>query len=558
MAQQTQFGNSIIGEPGAYSRIISGINNPPIALSYGNVLLIDTGLGNGCGGAAINGTLTNGKSAIQAFGDIESFRNIVKMGLPWQAAKWLFRPSKDLNIKGVSNLFFVSAKTSTPAEIKYYFGDYSESDSDSIIDGGHIILQVRNEGTVGNGVKTGTILTRGYAGIMKVGTQDATKFKMEFYTGTFTGLDADGEPYTDSPGMGVIEANSRPQLICSSKEFDKISTLINWMQTNSEFNKYFKVKSYSITGSGIIDTLDYNVYKDYNLAIGGTESYNASDLTKVLQNITDLDYSFILSDKYGVNAIHANNLAFKTFLHSSSNKYALAVVIGGGKDINYFENQSISSAEYFDSEKVIMVHAGLRKVKVTGAGYKEYDSFIKASAVVGRLAGLPPQVPGTFKDLDMDADMHDMTENERLRALDKGVLHTKYEETFSQFIINQAINTKQENDFMVNSDGTSYEIQIMRIANQLNKIIIYNAKNTLLRDANGVNRNTLSPVVITTWLKGLLEKQTATSTQDNLILGFQDVTVKIIGDSYQIRYGFTPNFPVNKLCFTGVMLDPNI
>jgi hypothetical protein len=558
MAQQTQFGNTTIGEPGAYSRITSGINNPPIALSYGSVLLIDTGLGQGYGGAAINGTLANGKSGIQVFSDIENFRNTVRGGMFWQAAKWLFRPSKDLNIKGISNLFFISAKTAIPAEIVYTFGDFSTSDSDSITDGGQIVLQVKNEGVVGNGVKTGTKLTRGYAGKMRVGVQDTNKFIIDFYAGTFTGLDADGEPYTDSPGAGIAEANSVPQLLCSSKEFDRMSVLLNWMQTNSTFNQYFKVKTSSITGSGIIDLLDYSVYSDYNLAFGGVETYNTSDLSKVLLNITDIDYSFILSDNYGSSAVSANNLAYKNYIHSGSNKYALAIFIGGGKDANYFESQSIVAGEYFDSEKIVVVHAGLKKNKITGAGYKEYDSFIKTAAVVGRIAGLPPQVPGTFKDLDMDADMHDMTENERLRALDKGVLHTKYEETFGQFIINQAINTKQQNDFMINVDGTSYEIQIMRIANQLNKIIVYNAKNTLLRDSAGVNRNTLSPVVIETWLKGLLEKLTATSTQDNLILGFQDILVKIVGDSYQINYGFIPNFPVNKICFTGIMLDPNI
>ena len=97
----------------------------------------------------------------------------------------------------------------------FNFGDESISDSDSELDGGQIILQMKMEGPVGNGLKTGSVLTRGFAAKLRVGKMDPTKFIMDFYGGTFRGLDSDNEPYTDNPGYGILEANSLPEFLIS-------------------------------------------------------------------------------------------------------------------------------------------------------------------------------------------------------------------------------------------------------------------------------------------------------------------------------------------------------
>ena len=559
MATSLTFGNKEIFEPGAYSRITSGINNQPLPLSYGNIVLIDTGVdSNFLGGAGVNAETTD--KAYLFFDNLLDLRKVVRGGIYWGISKYLFRPSKDLNVKGVSGVYYVKAAKTTAAIITYLFGHESKSTFTGG-EGGTLNIQCRNEGVIGNGVEVGGELTRGFAGVMETGVLDNTKFVLKFYGGTFRGLDKDNEPYTDSPSQGIAEVDSKAELLCTSIEFSILSELIEWMLTDSTFNYWFKLKNdYEIVGSGEVTNTDKVYYSDNNLAVGGTQIYNSTYLQQLLEQITELDYTFILTDQYGItNGKSVTNTTLLEHLASDS-KNGEFLVIGGGQDKNEFDTVTGSTGitQYFDSDKLWVAHSAPKKIKTNGSGFKQFTSLYKAAMTLGRIAGLPPQVPGTFKDLDMDADAHDLTEKERKIALQKGVLHTKYDSVSGMFIINQAVSSIQKNKYMVNTDGTSYEISIKRIANQLNKELVYNATSQLLRDPKGVNRGTLNPGAIIEWTKGFLSSKTANDQQDNLILSFQQVTCVVQGDAYLINYGFIPNFPVNKLLFTGVMLDNNI
>src|SRR6185436_15916887 len=93
MATKAKFGNKILDIPGAYSRILSGIKNPAIALDFGNVLIINTGSEqNYTGGPGINGELKNGKDALVTFGDSRDMKNYLGGGLWWLLASPLFLP----------------------------------------------------------------------------------------------------------------------------------------------------------------------------------------------------------------------------------------------------------------------------------------------------------------------------------------------------------------------------------------------------------------------------------------------------------------------------------
>jgi hypothetical protein len=391
---------------------------------------------------------------------------------------------------------------------------------------------------------------------------DTTKFIFDFYAGTFTGLDVDNEPYTDLPGQGILEADSVPELICSSEEVDSMAELKVWMDIDSTFNEYFKIKTYTVVGTGKIDSADLAVYADYELAAGGTETYNQTHFNKVLENIISTDYSFILADRTGSEAkSHYSNLALKNHLINDS-KYGLYLVIGGGKDSNFFNvgttNSSTDIAQYFNSNVVIVVHAGMKKVNLANAGFKEYDSIVKAALVTGRICGLEPATPGTFKSIDIDQDMHDMSEKDQKIAQKYGVLWTKYDMA-GEWIIGQSISTLQNNNFLVNSDGTSYEVSVMRIAGQLNKEIIYNAYIDLMKSENGPNRGSISSAVLESWTKKYLKSRTVSDINpSNLILGFEQITIKVVQDAYEITYGFYPNLPINKLLFVGLMLDKSL
>lgn len=667
MSTQIQFGNKKITEPGVYSRVKSGIKNPPQNLSYGNVLLIDTGIGAGFGsGSGIDGFFNKKKDSIQSFNDIENFRSKVRGGEIWDLAKPLFQPA-GFGVAGVSNLYFIKAATTTPSTITYTFLGGGTN-------GGTLTIKSKNEGICGNGVLVGeklatsdyiitgagtvgnqitlqsttpsvinlgsyttilgdttnsianglvsainlltgthgytatslnnivsvkapigtgalannfiptalivgtitatvplnfsggvanSILAKGFAGLMKVGPNANTvtpdKFVIEFWTGNFKGIDN----LNSTPWDGVSDLTSIAEVLVTSNEFSNINEFISWAKTSARFNEWFELTNSTISGSGLVNNSDLIANLSYNLATLGTETYSAANLKLVLDSIKELDYTFCLVDNYGVNlttgAKSANNLKILNHILEIA-RFQKYMVVAGGYDENEFNTNtgSVGVAEFYNSSRVIVCHGGIKFVKQDGSGFSFKSQLYKTASILGRICGLAPEVPVTFKNISMDADVHEMTDNERILALQKGVLHTKYDTDFQSFIINQGITSTQKNINLVNEDGSSHEISVERIAAQLNKQIEVNAKIQLFGQQNGVNRGTLSTEIVKNWLKSYLLGKTATTTKGGLITYSGNYTVSIEGDAYFMNYEFEPNFPVNKLFFTGLMIDRNL
>ena len=541
--------------PGVYAEIKSGIENPPRTASYGKLCMIDTGsFGAGFGGGAgINGTLEKGKDAIYPISNLRDFRSFVKGGLAWLLGQPIFFPDGFSSI-GASEIQYVRACTTTPAEITFDFGDADSDgvDVDSSIDGGTVVIQVRNEGLIGNGLLESGTLYKGYAGIMRKGTNDSSKFIIDFYVGTYKGEDADGDSYD-----GITKASTIPILLVSSLEFSDVSELITWMNTNATFNYYFKLKSSSVLGRGIVDNQDLTNYSNYNLAIGGTESYSSGDLDQVLDYITNADYSFVLCDNWGDNAMSSNNGKIIAHIVQEA-KYEKAMVVGGGKDALKFTqtNGSISIAQYYDSDRVVVVHSGVKiPSNISGTGFKEYDSIYTAAAVVGRILGLPPQVPVTFKGLDIAGVLHPLKEKEKEQCLLEGVLCIAHDDEVGRFIVIQGVNSLQRNTYLINEDASSFSIQVKRIIAQANKTLTINARNDLFNTENGANRFTMSMQVVKDWAKKQLKSLTVTTTDDNLFLSFRNVEVITSEDNVYLKYGAVPNGEITKLLISGVLLD---
>jgi hypothetical protein len=246
-------------------------------------------------------------------------------------------------------------------------------------------------------------------------------------------------------------------------------------------------------------------------------------------------------------------------------KYDKYMFFGGGKDVTEFDQSSSSSkvyAEYFDSEQVIVVHGNVKKSSnLTASGFRTWPTLYHAAVCLGRIAGLPPQVPGTLKSIGVEGLAHNLTDNEKEVALDAGIMVSYFDNDFNDFVILQAINTEQNNDNLINSDASSFSHQINRIKAQLNYDLVTNAKIDLLGDPSGVNRNTLSPTQVYNWTEKFLKSKVASASQDNLLVatedvpnGFKDITVTRTQDNYNITYGFVPNGEITKLFFTGVII----
>jgi len=544
MATKQIFNGKKIFEPGIYNSTKSGANNPPLELSYGNVLIIDDGAGAGWGsGGSIQGELTNNDLAIQMFSTMKEMKEAVKGGILWKLAEKLFQPD-GFAIQGVSKVIYVRAASTVGATI-------TMTPTGGGAAGGSIVFKAKNEGLVGNAVHTtpATGLNQGYGAKWRT---VGAKFVIDIFIGTFKGTDA----VNGIPWDAAIEV-SQPQLLLTTTPFDTLAELKTFCDTNAVFKSLFK-STITPTGTGAVNAADALTYAPFTYALGGTESYAAANAFEdVLDYIGELDYSFALCLKTGAAAYQDANLdaLIYHFINEATDKKA--VFVGGGDDSASFAN-SISLAADLNTERAIVVHGGYKLF--TNQGENLYSSLFKTAAVLGRICGLEPQVPGTFKSIKFDADRHTLTAAERESALDGGVLHTKFDAQFGGFIINQSINTLQVNDFTIGDTGTSFEISVERIDAQLNKEIRFNAKTKLFGQPQGVNRNTLSAQDVKVWLEGFLQTKVSSDTDDNLLIkpGYENVVVETQQDGYHINFAYYPNFPVNKLFFTGFISDSTL
>lgn len=406
------------------------------------------------------------------------------------------------------------------------------------------------------GGAAGTIHVGGYAIKMVTGV-DSSKFALEFYRGEYRGDDSyittgqlSGESYDN---VALSEAGNT--LLTKSADFSNIAELITWMGANSTFNQYFKLSASSVAGTGAVNTADLTASAGNELFTGGTEVFNTTHLNTVLDSITDLNFDFILADKWGEEATATENLSILSYIGTEA-KVKPDLYIGGGLDANAWSaaGGSIPTAQTLNSQYVTVVHSGNGQPVSRGEGFKEYASIHTAAAVLGREAGLPPQVPLLFKNITTGKMLHSLVDTDVKLGLNAGVLMVRRDG--SSFEVVKGINTAQKNDFLVNDDGSTHSKQLRRIARQIDKELSLNIKSNFLKQAQGPNRNTASPEDVQQYVRKYLQDKEATNTADNLITEFRNVTVSVQGDAYFIEYEIVPNFEVSFVFTTGFLIDP--
>lgn len=684
MPQIVNFNNRQVIEPGAYAQVKSGISSPAALGTYGNVMVIDTGSGNGFGwGSGINGEISNGAKSIYEFNSLEDMKRAMRGGLLFDLMDYLWSPSNNGN--GPNKVYYGRAATtlapkftlllgttvvatpetrattgnltvpSVPANgtvVKVYVDDaeiasFTKTASESTVDllatavagavnagtathgysavattddivltaavgtgatpnglvavmrqmlptplnatspfsggvtaiytslQGSIPIYARSEGAGGNGVVVGGVLTRGYGFKLKAGIVDTNALIIEFYEGQYRGKDAAGLEY-DVPENAVSNFT-----LCRSTEFTTAAELLAWMASDFNFNSYFFVPETKV--SSTTELVGATELADKGTAIiplvGGTTVYNALDVDSLLSSIEDLDNSMFLCDDYGPipnpalgtsqiqagankGAMSVANGKILAYILNTSTFTEKAMYVGGGYDANKFNvsggtaDGSIQIAKYYDSPYTVVVHSGIKVPAVgvvNGQAYKFLPSLYHAALVCGRAAGYEPQVPITYKNLRITGVLHELKKSERELALQCGVLHTRYQSQLG-WIINQGINSLQLNSNLVTSDGKSPEIQIMRIIHQINKELVMNATTRFV----GGNLNTASAEDVKVFVEGYLTDRTASRLEDNLIITFKQVKVVLEQDYWKVTYCFVPNSPINRVFFTGFILDPKI
>lgn len=556
MATTFYLGGKAYTLPGAYSTVKSVVQTQGLQASYNNILVIDTGTGAGWGGGSgVSGTLKSGLDSIYKLSSKYDMQNYCKGGYWWKLAEPLFEPFP--GVSGVGTVYYVRAAATTPATMTF-------APTGGGTAGGSFTIKTIDEGLIANGELlgiAGTELVKGYAFKMKAGIIDPNKFLIEFWRGTYKGIyPKDSIPYDE-----VTKANAKAELLFKSAEFSNVDELKAWMDSNYNFRNTFYVSAFTKTGTGVVTSADITTYADYTLASGATETYSSSDFNKVVSLIKDLNYNYILSDRYGDSltadvtgdagggyAIGTYNSALLSHVVDQA-KFIKFIAIGGGKTADDLDSVSIPAAKAYNTTLVTVVHGDVELNSSSSAtGKRRFDALYKTAVVIGRTLGIEPQIPVTNKSINITGGSQ-LSDNQRLKALQSGVVTTFYNASRGLFIVTQGVNTLQDNSRQINSGDItkiSHQIQVMRILSQLDQGFIIKSESELLADPNGVNRNTLSTAVLEAWTSNYLKSVTATEQRDNIITGFENVVVTRQDDAYFVACDVTVNGEITKIFFT--------
>lgn len=400
------------------------------------------------------------------------------------------------------------------------------------------------------GATNGTKLLTGLAMKMRNGDFDPNKYIFDFYLGSFRGKSIDGFYYGENNENG-----SKPVLLLSSPEVSTFDELIQFFKTSGEFGKTFLLDeegSYiTANGNGGVITLS-DFQTGYFKFFGGTEVYNSTDLDVVLECLRETTNTYFISDRFGAEAISVQNEKILASIENDS-EFERFLIIAGGKDSTKFENESDSSmeiAKHYDSSRIIVVHSGAELTSRPNRQKEKWSALVSGYNVAGRLGGLEPQEPLTFKRLKLRNFNHVLNIPERRRALQGGVLHMRDVEGMG-IVVNQGINTLQANTELWNADGTSCEISIMNISSQLNKELILNLRPLFV----GGNRGRVTEADVKANVEAYLLSQSNETGVARLIVKSTNVVVTRESDQFNVSYAFEPNGPINKLFITGFMLD---
>ena len=416
---------------------------------------------------------------------------------------------------------------------------------------GIFAVNCKDEGVIGNGALTATHLDKGYAFTIVSGVKDPTAYILKIWLGQWKGdFVADSIAFDE-----VAKALTTPILVAQSPEFTNLQTLIDWASSDSNFGKLFILDDSSIEGgAGTIVAGDVSAYATYSVATGGTESYGATELTKIFEAISDLDYQFMLSDETTPGDFDTTPTTSEiAHINDPDTEFIKTLVIAAFPDEDGFDD-SVAMAETLNSNRVIAVHGSVKMTsKAVASGFRTWPAIFHAAMVLGRICGLPPQVPVTNKQISVDGVTHNVTKKSQETALDAGLVVTIADQFRGGLKVLQGVNTLQDNENLFNNLGQSVSIQFERITSQFNRELIINSEIDLLGQNNGVNVNTLSPKLLKSWTENYLLSRTATTDVDNLLLSFRNVTVTRVEDYYKVNYGIVVNNEITKIFYTGFL-----
>ena len=536
MGQKTLFDGKLHTEPTSESKIISGVRNFGSPSTSGNVLIIDTGAGAGYGlGAGVENAggvrQVTDLGVVSEFNGASEMKNGVKGGKIWDLANYLYNPHPSQN--GASKVYLVrAALTAAAATSAMVVGDGAET----------LTLTTKEEGTFLNGViGSGSGLTSGYGASVEAGVIDTAKFVLKVYRSSYRGVDSDGLLYD---GITAAEAELNDVLVYQSQEYTTVAQLEAGLDLDEGFTSLFTYVTSASTGNLVAESL--------TVFAGGTETY--SKLDEALDLVSELEFSLILCLDLADATPNTNNSSIISFIQNDAafKKFAF---IGGGGTQTTFSSISKVAALAFDSRYAVLCHHSYKVPYVLNRSQDvSKDASYFAAACCGLTAGSPPQTSGTYKPVSVGVLDHVLKPNERVDALDSGVLHLKFVRSLG-WVINQSINTKQANSYLLNSDGSSPELSVERIIAQVNREIAEGSEPLFV----GGNRFSVTAADLIGYTKGYMEANSAEAgKKDGMIISYANIKAVRTGTIWNVTYDMEVNTPINKTFHTGTIIDESL
>lgn len=544
MSTSHYFNGKLVKLPGSYSAVKSLSPQTNTTSTYGKVLVVNSDPSNSFGGA-INGELTKGANSLYRLRSLGDAQSLLRTGKLFHVTQPLFQPSRSGGVNGISELYYINALTTTAPVITPTFTSPAT-----------LSIKVKDEGTTSNGVTGSSYgLATGYGLTIVPGVKNIAKYIFKFWRGTFRGLAPDGIPYDE---INLID--SRPELIVQSPEVATMAEFIAWTLVDETFNQGFSVASHTDTPSGpSYSFLSSDLTGEgYELATGGTASYASSDLEAALLVLKELDFNTLLVlDKVGDGGTgDSKALRLQYFIQSEVKGEKFLALPGKEGNLSADLTSNINLSKTFNSDRVWLTHGRIRKKSsASPLGYRNFDTVFLNAMIVGRILGLPPQIPVTFKDLNIDGIEFPLNELQQEDALDGGLLVPVWDNELEAFTVLRGVNTLKNNTSLQNPDGTSFSIQLTRISAQLNTDLYINAKKTFFSREDGSNRFSLSPEYLSDWTDTFLKSKVATTNQDNLIISYREISVVRESDAYRVSYKFEPNNEIAFIFFTGFSIS---
>lgn len=330
------------------------------------------------------------------------------------------------------------------------------------------------------------------------------------------------------------------------------------LSDDPEFNKIFDIRISNSNSSAYVNQLDF--YYFYASEGGATIPLTNNDdnyFTSQLSKISELDITFILplifsgggDPKELLSAlsgyVKSNVSKFDQFLCFSTNASDRIGIMSIEEQIGFLA----SEMSYLNSEKIVFAFGNPVNINDRNSTKYYLPSDFMLASIIGLNAGMAPQTPLTFKEINYKSFYPLLTKDQRIELLQAGVMHMR--NVSGRWRINQGITTLQDNKKTIADDGQSFELSIALIKAQLNKELIIEGENRFI----GNTAAQASPEAVKNFVETKLASFVATPGNDNLILDWKNVTVRAQNGDYFVTYDFVPNVPVNKTFFVGNILD---